>query len=100
MRKAVLFISLSAILIMSGIAQAASEPQKIIKDAKLTTEVESALLSDAELKATKINVQASADGSVTLSGSVGSENQKLEATHAARQVTGINSVANQLKVAP
>jgi hyperosmotically inducible periplasmic protein len=66
--------------------------------ATLTTKVKSALAADVGLKTmTNIDVDSN-NGVVTLKGRVDTADQKKQAEKVAKQVDGVKSVKNQLKV--
>lgn len=60
--------------------------------------VEATLAKEAELKGTKIAVAATADGAVTLSGTVKNEWQQYLAGETAKKAAGVKSVKNAIKV--
>jgi osmotically-inducible protein OsmY len=66
-------------------------------DSALTTRVKSALMANPDPGARQIEVD-SANGVVTLSGSVDNESAKISAESAARGVAGVSSVDNKLMV--
>jgi hyperosmotically inducible protein len=68
-----------------------------IDDATITTKVKAALLSDQQLKATKVSVQTD-QGAVQLTGSVDSKNQESEAIRVTNQVDGVKSIKDLLTV--
>ena len=63
----------------------------------LTGKVKSALAADVGLKTLKINVDSD-KGDVTLKGRVASADMKQRAGEVAKQVEGVKSVKNQLRV--
>jgi osmotically-inducible protein OsmY len=66
-------------------------------DSQLHADVAEEIVTDPSLDATRIAV-AVHDGAVTLTGSVPSYWQKIEAESAAKRVSGVRAVANELKV--
>ena len=66
-------------------------------NAALTGKVKSALAADVGLKTLKINVDSD-KGVVTLKGRVDSADNKKRAGEVAKQVEGVKSVKNQLRV--
>ena len=60
--------------------------------------VEASLAKEAELKGTKIAVAATADGAVTLSGTVKNEWQQYLAGETAKKAAGVKSVKNSITV--
>lgn len=76
--------------------QAADAGDKI-DDAAITAKVKTALVAEPGLKALQIDVDT-ANGVVTLSGSVDSPNNLDRATQVAQAVQGVKSVDNRLTV--
>ena len=68
-------------------------------DAWLTTRIKIALFTGTGLSAKQVNVDT-VRGSVTLHGTVDSEQQKARADEVARQVDGVREVRNLLQVVP
>jgi len=68
-----------------------------IDDASLTANVKAAILADARLKSTEINVETY-QGVVQLSGFVGQANDVATAASVARTVKGVKSVKNDLRL--
>lgn len=66
-------------------------------DARLIADIVEELASDPGVDSSRIAVGAK-DGVVTLSGTVPSYWQKIEAENAAKRVTGVRAVANDLEV--
>jgi hyperosmotically inducible protein len=67
------------------------------KDAAITSAVKAKLLADDETPGTAINVDTE-NGVVTLFGTVPSDKAKKKAEKEARNVTGVKSVKNQLRI--
>ena len=92
----------SAVLAL-GLAGCASDSSKsqgvgeYASDAGLTAKVKTALVAEPGLKALQINVDT-ADGVVTLSGTVDSPTNVDRATQVAQAVQGVKSVDNRLTV--
>lgn len=76
--------------------QAANVGDKI-DDATITAKVKTALIAEPDLEALKIDVDT-ADGVVTLSGTVDSPTKVNRAVQLAEAVQGVRSVANRLTV--
>lgn len=76
--------------------QAAAAGEKI-DDAAITAKVKTALIAEPGLKALQIDVDT-ANGIVTLSGTVDSSNNLDRATQVAQAVQGVKSVDNRLTV--
>jgi hypothetical protein len=72
---------------------------KAPNDAQITSEIQSQLSADSGLQGRPLSVQT-ADGVVTLSGTVDNENQKTAAARYASGVAGVKQVVNNLEVAP
>jgi len=71
-----------------------------VDDAWITTKVKSEFATAKHIHATDISVETT-DGTVQLSGTVGSSKEKNRAIHVARQVKGVKSVdATGLTVTP
>lgn len=69
-------------------------------NAALTAKVKNTLNTTKGLSTSKLNVDMTADGVVTLKGSVPTAGQKTLAEKTAKQVEGVKSVKDQLTVAP
>jgi hyperosmotically inducible protein len=69
-------------------------------NAALTAKVKNTLNTTKGLNTSKLNVDTSADGVVTLTGSVPAAGQKMRAEKIAKQVEGVKSVKNDLTVGP
>ena len=92
------FLAISAFALTLGISSIASaDAGQYISDAAITTKVKAALLSDSQLKATKVSVETT-QGVVQLTGSVDSKSQESEAVSAANKVDGVKSVKDLLSV--
>ncbi|MGE5493601.1 MAG: BON domain-containing protein [Actinomycetota bacterium] len=76
--------------------QAAGE---YMDDATITTRVKSALVQDPDVRATEVNVETYR-GVVQLSGFVDSESDARRAVNLARQVPGVSSVKNDIRIKP
>lgn len=70
-----------------------------IDDATITTKVKAVLAKDPDVKAYQVNVETQS-GVVQLSGFVDSETSIRRAGELARQVTGVRSVKNDIRVKP
>jgi hyperosmotically inducible periplasmic protein len=68
-----------------------------IDDAAITAQVKTAIAEDDELSAMKINVDT-ADGVVTLNGTVNERTDIARATEVANDVDGVRSIRNNLTV--
>ncbi len=86
--------SISALLLLTLAAGCA---QGTRSDAEIAADVQNKINSDANLPNKTITVNA-ANGTVTLSGTVASETERLAAANDAAQVTGVKTVVNNLQV--
>lgn len=86
--------SISALLLLTLAAGCA---QGTRTDAEIAADVQSKINSDANLPNKAIAVNAT-NGTVTLSGVVGSETERLAAANDAGQVAGVKTVVNNLQV--
>ncbi len=68
-----------------------------VDDTVLTTKVKAAILGEPTLKSAEINVETF-KGRVQLSGFVGSADDIARAVAVARQVKGVSSVANDMRL--
>lgn len=87
-------IALVATLSLSVPAWAGSRP-----DAWITTKAKISLLTTADVSGTAVHVDTT-DGRITLHGSVGSEQEKVEAARVAGEIEGVREVRNLLQVVP
>ena len=67
------------------------------EDATITARVKTALLNDTQLNATKIDI-VTANGVVTMSGTVRSKAEEQRAIQLARQVSGVKDVKSTIQV--
>jgi hyperosmotically inducible protein len=77
---------------VEGVGQAAG-------NAVLTAKVKNALMISKDLDTSKLNVDTTKDGIVTLKGSVTTAAMKDRAARVAKQVAGVKGVKNELVVA-
>ncbi len=75
----------------------ASETGQVLGDAGITTAVKTKLLADPDVSGSKIDVDT-AEGIVTLKGTVNSAVERKRAMEIARDTTGVKSVKDQLKI--
>jgi len=105
MRKLIVAIAVGASAVSGAAAYAAGEeaPKQSMgeyaSDAVITTKVKAAFVADETLSALDIAVETNA-GTVTLTGTVGSETETEQAARVARDVEGVKQVQNDLKVDP
>jgi hyperosmotically inducible periplasmic protein len=97
--KALKLTAVTAFVLSMGASSIAfaENAGQYVDDATITTKVKAALLSDSQLKATKVSVQTT-QGTVQLTGAVGSKSQESEAVRVANQVNGVKTVTDQLTV--
>ena len=93
-----LFALAAALAGWSATAQDRSAGQ-VIDDAALTAKVKQQLFEEDKVSAASVNV-TTYRGVVQLSGFVESEEAKRSAENAAKDVEGVRSVQNQLRIAP
>ena len=86
--------SLLVVLLVLGMAMACNRAPN---DAKIANQVQSKIAADSNIQNKQIGVQ-SADGVVTLSGTVTSELERTAAANDAAQVSGVKTVVNDLQV--
>jgi hypothetical protein len=79
-------------------AQAQAQPAAGANDAQVQTAVQSALTADGQLKGQKITASVS-QGTVTLSGNVADDSQRIAAEQTTAQVTGVRSINDSIVVA-
>ena len=80
-----------------AVATGANEAQRAAAGAALTAKIKAKMALDDRVKAARIDVDAS--GSVvTLSGRVGSEDERAQAVRLARETDGVTSVVDRLTV--
>lgn len=96
--KTKMSLQLSAVMLalVLGVAVGCS---KAPTDAQITSDVQSKLSADSGLQGKQIAVQT-ADGNVTLSGSVENEGQREAAARYASSAAGVKQVVNNLAVTP
>src|SRR5512132_847676 len=88
-------IAILTLALAAGVA--CSKPAK--SDAQLSGDVQNKIMSDSSLQGRQVAVQAS-EGTVTLTGTVNSDAEKVAASNAASKVDGVKTVLNNLTVAP
>ncbi len=79
-------------------AAPAAAPAAAAADAALKKDVEAALAKEAQLAGTKISVNATTDGAVTLTGETKNDWQQYLAGDIAKKTAGVKSVKNSVKV--
>jgi hyperosmotically inducible protein len=90
---------LAAVALMVTISMGCGKTVRLaVDDTGLSTRVRTALLNDTQVAAAGINV-ATANGVVTLSGTVRSEADRERAIAVARQISGVSDVQSSLAVA-
>src|SRR4051794_28593411 len=88
-------VAILTLVLATGVA--CSKPGKT--DAQVSGDVQNQLSGDNSLQGKQVAVQAS-NGTVTLTGTVDNEAQKVAASNAASKVDGVKQVLNNLSVAP
>ena len=91
------FWLVSALLALMLVAGCAKGPGGQRADADVAADVQAKINNDANLPNKAITVNAN-NGTVTLSGTVGSETERLAAANDAGQVEGVKTVVNNLQV--
>ncbi len=86
-----------AVLLSLASAACGKAVAERVDDASITAHVKTALLNDAHVAATNINV-ATTNGVVTISGSVKSKAEEMRAVEIARQTPGVRDVKSELQV--
>ncbi|MBO9352730.1 BON domain-containing protein [Bordetella petrii] len=105
MRKLIVAAAVGASTLLGTAAYAAEgdAPKQSMgeyaSDAVITTKVKAAFVADDTLSALDIAVETN-DGTVTLSGTVGTEAETEQAARVARDVEGVTQVQNDIKVDP
>lgn len=89
-------IALTALVGCAGTATKESTGQ-YFDDSAITAKVKTAIFNDASLKSAEINVETF-KGSVQLSGFVASTTSIAQASEVARNVNGVTSVKNDLRI--
>jgi osmotically-inducible protein OsmY len=95
-------LSTALLAVAFGLAACASDPQsrsfgQVVEDQTLETRVKVALIDDPAVSAGRVEVETY-KGVVQLSGTVGSEKEADAAVAAAKRVSGVTSVKNDLRV--
>ena len=94
-RRSWFALSLAALLVLGVVCGCSRAPN----DAQVAGEVQGKIYADSNVPTKGITV-ASANGVVTLSGTVSSDAERLAAASDAAQVAGVKTVVNNLQVAP
>lgn len=79
------------------VAEGANQAQHALANGALTAKIKSKMALDDTIKGSRIDVDT-ADGVVTLSGTVGSERERQRALQLARETEGVRSVTDNLRV--
>lgn len=92
-------VILSFFVLLAGCSSTAKEKStgEYFDDAVITTKVKAAFVEDDDLKATEIQVETF-KGVVQLSGFVANSSHVNKAAKVARQVKGVQSVKNDIRV--
>jgi osmotically-inducible protein OsmY len=78
-------------------SQAASEAGEVLSDASLTAKIKSKMALDDHVSASSIGVTTK-DGRVTLTGTVGSDDERRRAVDLARDTKGVSGVDDRIVV--
>jgi hyperosmotically inducible periplasmic protein len=96
--RLVLLICLAAAALPAcGVSTRSVNTDGAMEDAAITARVKTALLNDQQISATKIDV-TTADGVVTMSGTVSSRAEEARAIELARQTPGVKDVKSTLQM--
>jgi osmotically-inducible protein OsmY len=79
------------------VARGANEAQRAAADVTLTAKIKAKMALDDRVKAANIDIDA-VGSTVTLSGAVGSEDERSRAVQLARETKGVTSVVDHLRV--
>src|SRR5436305_6581469 len=93
----VLFFSIALMIVVMGCNRDQSANPR--SDSQVASDITNKINSDANLPNKQISVGTS-NGVVTLSGTVGSEGERMAAANDASQVEGVKTVVNNLVVSP
>ncbi|TAK80310.1 MAG: BON domain-containing protein [Betaproteobacteria bacterium] len=99
-KRATVLIAAAALLALAGCAsegEKQSSAGAYIDDAAITTKVKTAIFNEPSLKLFDIGV-ATEDKVVHLTGSVKTRAEMAKAAEVARNVSGVRSVRNELKI--
>jgi hyperosmotically inducible protein len=77
--------------------KAANQTERVIDDSVITTKVKSVLLADANVKGLNISVDT-VGGTVTLTGTASSQDERATAAALAAGVEGVRNVVNRISV--
>ena len=75
-----------------------TEPADMLEPAWITTKIQAQYFANPHLKPWNIDVTTMSNGTVTLNGSVDSEDARMQAEQIARATEGVNNVDNRLRV--
>jgi len=87
----------TAAVVGEKLATGANEAQRALAEMSLQAKIKSKMALDELVKASDINID-SANGKVTLTGTVGSEAERARAVQLARETAGVTSVTDRLVV--
>src|SRR5882757_11413712 len=88
-----------SVLVLVGILAAGTACSRAAGDSELTSQVQNKINADSGLQDKQLTVQT-ANGVVTLSGTVDNEAQRTAASRYASTVSGVKEVVNNLEVNP
>lgn len=99
MNRIPLFFASIAIASLMGCASTATQEStaQYVEDTAITTKVKTAIFNEPSLKSKEINVETF-KGRVQLSGFVNSQSDITQAVAVAKAVSGVTSVANDMRL--
>lgn len=98
-RRILPMLMLAALLAPALAACGGAAIRETIDDATISTRVKTALLNAPNVSATHIDVET-AQGVVTLSGTVKSADEEQQAIQTARKINGVRDVKSRLQITP
>ena len=96
-RKVVSIVLAASISLLTACASSGRAISNSVDDASITAQVKTKLLNDPQVNATKIDI-STANGVVTMSGTVRSQPEQERAIQLARQVSGVRDVKANLTI--
>lgn len=99
MKNKFLYVQLAILAVLFAFAAGCNKANNARSDQQVASDVQARINSDANLPNKTITVNAN-NGTVTLTGSVATEAEKMTAANDASSVDGVKQVVNNLTVAP
>jgi len=97
-RLSVLLLALTCVSVIGCAGSRTQErPGEYVSDSWITTKVKAALVDDPQVKATEVNVETF-KGVVQLSGFVSSTAAMNQAVYVTRNIKGVTSVKNDMRI--